>query len=74
MKIQSQNIYFKNTPPPPPPWRLSGGPLMTNHRMSSLAIIRSHKDTSLRRRLHSQMLDPPCLFLKKFRLSMDNRT
>ena len=45
MKIQSQNIYFENTPPPPP-WRLSGGPLMTNHRMSSLAIIRAHKDTT----------------------------
>ena len=45
MKIQSQNIYFKNTPPPPP-LRLSGGPLMTNHRMSSLAIIRAHKDTT----------------------------
>ena len=31
----------------PPPWRLSGGPLMTNHRMSSLAIIRAHKDTAM---------------------------
>ena len=48
MKIQSQNIYFKNTPllPPPPPWRLNGGPHMTNHRMSSLAIIRALKDTT----------------------------
>ena len=44
MKIQFQNIYFKNTPPPPPVVR--GGPLMTNHRMSSLAIIRAHKDTT----------------------------
>ena len=44
MKIQLQNIYFKNTPPTP--WRLSGGPLMTNHKMSSLAIIRAHKDTT----------------------------
>ena len=33
---------FKNTPPPP--WRLNSGPLMTNHRMSSLAIIRALKD------------------------------
>ena len=45
MKIQFQNIYFKNTPPPTP-CRLSGGPLMINHRMSSLAIIRAHKDTT----------------------------
>ena len=45
MKIQFQNIYFENTPPPTP-CRLSGGPLMPNHRMFSLAIIRAHKDTT----------------------------
>ena len=45
MKIQSQNIYFKILQPPPPPWRLNGDPLMTNHRMSSLAIKRAYKDT-----------------------------
>ena len=43
----SKYLLQKNsTPPPPLPWRLSGAPLMTNHRMSSLAIICAHKDTT----------------------------
>ena len=38
---------FQKYSSPPPPWQLiNGGPLMTNHRMSSLAIIRAQKDTT----------------------------
>ena len=36
---------FQILQPPLPPWRLNGGPLMTNHIMSSLAIMRAHKVT-----------------------------
>ena len=34
MKIQSQNIFFKNIPPLPP-WRWIGGPLM---KLQSIVI------------------------------------
>ena len=42
LKIFTSKIL---TPPPPGDW-IVPHPLMTNHRMSSLAIIRALKDTT----------------------------